>query len=125
MLELAGTLVGLIGLHMRRDAISRRLGATGLVASMGVTYLLVVKENLLLTGDTPGGMLSPLVVLAAQLARSLGFVLLGVAFLRARVLPRWIGLAFVVGGATITIASLRGRANRRVADVSTGSEEAD
>lgn len=107
LLELAGTLVGLIGLHTRRDVISRKLGATGLVvASVGVTYLLVVKENLLFTGDTPGGMLSPLVVLSAQLARSLGFVLLGMALLQARALPRWCGIAFVVGGTVITIATL-------------------
>lgn len=107
LLELVGTLVGLIGLHIQQDAISRKLGVTGLVvASMGVTYLLVVRENILFTGDTPLGMVNPLVVLAAQLARSLGFVLLGIAFLQARVLPRWIGLAFVVGGVVITTASL-------------------
>ena len=51
-------------------------------------------------------MTSPLAVLVAQLARSLGFVLLGIAFLQARALLRWIGLAFVVGGVVITMASL-------------------
>ena len=108
LLELAGTLVGLTGLHIQQDAISRKLGATSLVVtSIGVTYLLVLTENLLFTGDTPVGMTSPLVVLVAQLARSLGFVLLGIAFLQARALPRWIGLAFVVGGVVITMASLR------------------
>jgi hypothetical protein len=66
----------------------------------------VLRENLLFTGDTPVGMTSPLVVLVAQLARSLGFVLLGIAFLQARALPRWIGLAFVVGSVVITMASL-------------------
>lgn len=56
LLELAGTLVGLTGLHIQQDAISRKLGATSLVVtSIGVTYLLVLRENLLFTGVLPLG----------------------------------------------------------------------
>jgi hypothetical protein len=107
LLELSGTLVGLLGLYIRQAASYGRLGTIGLsMTSTGVMYLLVLNENLLFTLNTPSWMLSPLVVLAAQLARSLGFVLLGVSFLRARVLPRWMGLAFVAGGVVTTIAPL-------------------
>lgn len=88
LLELAGMLVGLMGLRIRRAASYRRLGTTSfLVASLGIMYLLVLNENLLL-GDTPGWMASAWIVCSAQLARFLGLVLLDVAALRARMLPR-------------------------------------
>ena len=83
--------------------LARRLGRFGKTGSAGVVIgaigaaLLVISgliQALFFGGDFP---LMPYFVIPGVLALVLGFVLLGIAILAARVLPRWAALLLIVG----------------------------
>jgi len=98
-LALLLVVIGAAGLVIRaRDA--GRLGAlgkTGIVigavgAALPVFGSLI--QGILFEGDYP---YMPYFVIPGVLALVVGFVLLGLAVLRARVLPRWAGVLLIVG----------------------------
>jgi len=84
---------GLVGLHARQAGNYGRLGKAGfLVAFIGLALVLPQLTFVLLTGnEPPEWLLTP-----GALAILIGVVLFGAATLRARVLPRWGGLALMV-----------------------------
>ncbi len=79
---------------------SGRFGKTGnagvVVGAIGAALLVVsgLIQALFFGGDFP---LMPYFVVPGVLALVLGFVLLGIAILAARVLPRWAALLLIVG----------------------------
>ncbi len=91
--------VGVAGLVIRAQKAGRfgRLGWIGLVASVvGVAVLIISSliQAVFFSGDFP---LMPYVVIPGGLALVAGFLLLGLAILRARVLPRWAAVLLIVG----------------------------
>lgn len=91
--------VGVAGLVIRVRNARRfgRLGRMGLVASgVGVAVVIIssLAQAVLFGGDFP---LMPFLVIPGGLAVVVGFLLLGIAILRARVLPRWTGVLLIVG----------------------------
>ncbi len=89
-IALIGTLGGLVGLHVRQAASPRygRLGAVGFFSAfIGATLWL----NALGKAD-----LYPPLSQLGFLGMVVGFVLLGITTLRARVLPRWCGLLLIL-----------------------------
>lgn len=99
-----GMLGGLVGLHALQATTYGRFGkASFLVAfigSAGVLFTFVI-----LRAFVPGSLLSSSILLQVLLGVSgalaalgplLGFVLFGIATLRARVLPRWCGVALII-----------------------------
>lgn len=101
-LSIAGVLLIALGAAavVARARASGRLGALGrvgvIVGLAGVAVLLIAAlvQALFYGGDFP---YMPLFVLPGGLALVLGFLLLGIAVLRARVLARWAGVALVIG----------------------------
>ena len=105
-----GMLGGLVGLHARQAMIYGKLGKIGFWAAfMGFAIFLTFLGatsigDLFPRGSTPplirGYYLSLIINLVplglGLLAMLVGFVLLGIATLRARVLPRWCGAALIV-----------------------------
>lgn len=90
-----GMLAALVGLHVRQAPRYGRIGTAGfVVAFVGTASLLLSTVLWLLTrnGDGIVGLLFSL----GGLAVLVGFPLLGVATLRAGVLPRWCGVALLV-----------------------------
>jgi len=110
ILGAVGMLGGLVGLHARQAMLYGKLGTIGFWAAfMGFAMLLTLLGgnsigNLLFPmGSTPppfSGYLSLIIALVSYglglLAMLVGFVLLGIATLRARVLPHWCGAALIV-----------------------------
>ncbi len=92
-LALAGMLVGLLGLHARQDANYGVLGTVGFLAALVGTAL--VLANVLLI-RAAGRDLLDLLLLLGLLGMLFGFVLLGIATLRAGVLPQWCGVALIL-----------------------------
>ena len=92
-LALAGTLVGLLGLHARQTTSYGVLGLVGFLAALVGTAL--VLANVLLI-RAAGRDLLDLLLLLGLLGMLFGFVLLGVATLRAGVLPQWCGVALIL-----------------------------
>jgi hypothetical protein len=91
--------VGVAGLVIRARNAGRfgRLGSIGLIASgVGVAVLIIssLVQAVFFGGDFP---LMPYFVIPGGLAVVVGFLLLGIAILRARVLPRWAAVLLVVG----------------------------
>lgn len=91
--------VGVAGLVIRARNAGRfgRLGRIGLVASaVGVAVLIIssLVQAIFFGGDF---LLMPYFVIPGGLALVVGFLLLGLAILRARVLPRWAAGLLVVG----------------------------
>ena len=101
-LSIAGVLLIALGAAavVSRARASGRLGAWGsvglIVGLAGVAVLLIAAlvQALFYGGDFP---YMPLFVLPGGLALVLGFLLLGIAVLRARVLARWAGVLLVIG----------------------------
>ncbi len=101
-LSIAGVLLIALGAAavVSRARASGRLGTVGrvgvIVGLAGVAVLLMAAlvQALFYGGDFPS---MPLFVLPGGLALVLGFLLLGIAVLRARVLARWAGVLLVVG----------------------------
>lgn len=91
-LALAGTLVGLLGLHARQTTDYRVLGTAGFLVALAGTVL--VLANVLLIRAAGRDLLDVLLVLGL-LGMLFGFVLLGIATLREGVLPRWCGVALI------------------------------
>ena len=99
MLALLLIVVGMAGLVIRARNAGRfgALGKTGaVVAAIGVALPLIgsLVQGILYEGDYP---LMPYFVIPGVLALVVGFVLVGIAVLRARVLPRWAAALLVVG----------------------------
>jgi hypothetical protein len=99
MLALLLIVVGMAGLVIRARNAGRfgALGKTGaVVAAVGVALPLIgsLVQGVLYGGDYP---LMPYFVIPGVLALVTGFVLLGIAVLLARVLPRWAAALLVVG----------------------------
>jgi hypothetical protein len=99
MFALLLVMVGAAGLVIRARNAGRFgvLGKTGAVlGAVGVALPLVgsLIQGILYDGDYP---LMPYFVIPGVLALVVGFALLGIAVLRARVLPRWVALLLVVG----------------------------
>ena len=94
MLLLGVGVAGLV-LHTRNAGRLGRLGWIGLVAGVVVVEVLIISslvEAVFFDGDFP--LLS---VIPGGLVLIVGFLLLGIAILRARVLPLWVAVLFVVG----------------------------
>jgi hypothetical protein len=92
-IALIGTLGGLVGLHTRQETSYGWLGLSGFFLAFVGTSLVMASTTIVIgsgrqfitTTSAPG-----------LLGMFIGFTLLGVATLRARVLPRWCGLALIV-----------------------------
>jgi hypothetical protein len=99
MLALLLIMVGAAGLVIRARNAGRfgALGKTGAaLGALGVALPVIgsLIQGILFDGDYP---LMPYFVIPGVLALVVGFALLGIAVLRARVLPRWVALLLVVG----------------------------
>jgi hypothetical protein len=93
-IALAGMLVALVGFHARQAPNYGRLGTAGFFAAfIGLFFMLVSTVASLLAES--GDVLDWLFVLGF-VGTLVGFVLLGTASLRARVLARWCGIMFLV-----------------------------
>ena len=98
MLALLLVVIGVAGLVIRARNAGRFgvLGKTGAaVGAVGVALPVIgsLVQGILYDGDYP---LMPYFVIPGVLALVVGFVLLGIAVLRARVLPRWAAVLLVV-----------------------------
>ena len=92
-IALAGMLAGLVGFHARQAPNYGRLGTAGFFAAfVGVFFMLASTVASLLAGSE---VLDWLFILGF-VGTLVGFVLLGTATLRARVLPRWRGILLLV-----------------------------
>lgn len=93
IVALLATLTAIVGLHALHRGRYGRLGTAGsLVALVGHALLLLsAAATLLLAREALGG-----AFVLGLLAALLGLVLLGVAILRARVLPRYCGVLLIV-----------------------------
>lgn len=103
MLALMLVVAGAVGLAVRARNAGRlgRLGWTGLlVGALGVALLMIggLIQAAVFNGDFP---FMPLFVIPGILALIVGYLLLGIAVLRARVLPRWSAMLLVVGSLTM------------------------
>jgi hypothetical protein len=93
-IALAGMLAGLVGFHARQAPNYGRLGTAGFFAAfVGVFFMLASTVASLLAES--GDVLDWLFVLGFVGTLG-GFVLLGTATLRARVLPRWCGILLLI-----------------------------
>ena len=110
IIALIGTLGGIVGLHTRQAANYRGLGLAGfLTAFVGIIIVFVAAAGDLATGlrassEVPGfidfqynGPQTDGVGVLGSICTLIGFMLLGVATLRARVLPRWYGWLVIIG----------------------------
>jgi hypothetical protein len=99
-LAIAGVLMIVLGATAIVVRGGDRLGPQGLVGlrvSMAGAALLLIAglaQAIFFAGDFP---YMPLFVLSGGLALVIGFLLLGVAIVRSRLLPRWSGLLLVLG----------------------------
>jgi hypothetical protein len=92
-LALAGTLLGLLGLHARQTTSYGVLGTVGFLAALigtafvlaDVVFVHVARREVL-----------DLLLEIGLVGMLVGFVLLGIATLRARGLPRWCGVTLIV-----------------------------
>jgi hypothetical protein len=116
------SLLGLIGLHARQANEAGRLGAVGFalvfVSTATVGGSILSDEGFILPAiardDAAGTLLDPsgpifggpfgLVFLSASIAFALGAILLGIATIRAGVLPRWAGVLLLAGGPLVPFA---------------------
>lgn len=89
---LLGTLVGLVAVHTRQSRSYGTLGLLGFVAAFLGTALLLA--NVAFVRVAGRGLLD-LILGVGIVGALVGFVLLGVATLRAKVLPDWCGVALI------------------------------
>jgi len=97
---LLGQMVGVAGLHALQRGHYGRLGTVGsLVAFAGfaLEFIAFIALSLLGGPSSAVNVVLALLLLLGILAPFVGLVLLGVATLRARVLPRWFGVLLIVG----------------------------
>lgn len=92
-------IIGLAGLFIRAQG-AKRLGVLGrpglITAIMGVALLILGGgiQQFFFGGDFP---LMPLFVIPGVLGLVIGFLLIGIAVLRANVLPRWVTWLLILG----------------------------
>lgn len=91
--------VGMVGFHALQKDDYGRIGRAGLYTVVVATLAQVVGLVVLLLGSAALEWFIPI----GSLAVLVGFVLYGAATLRAKVLPRWAGVGFIVG-LPVTIA---------------------
>ncbi len=103
-------IAGVAGLHALQRGRYGRLGTAGfLVSFVGFALEFIARiMTLIVEGGTSlaVNLVLVLLFLLGNLAPFVGLVLLGVATLRARVLPRWFGVLLIVG--TLVVAVLLG-----------------
>src|SRR5215210_8193927 len=92
VLALVGTLLGLLGLHARQTTSYGVLGTVGFLAALLGTALLLANVVFI---HAAGRDVLDLLLEIGLAGMLFGFVLLGVATLRARGLPRWCGVALI------------------------------
>src|SRR5918998_529769 len=89
----AGMLGALLGLRARQAPRYGWLGAVGFVlASLGSALLFAITVIAIISGDALGEAVLGTIFISGVLGWLVGFPLLGIATLRARVLPRWVGV---------------------------------
>ncbi len=94
VVALLATLVALGGLHIRQSGRTGRLGmASFLAAFVGTGLLLVSAAATLVAGQNT----LDLFFLLGVLASMIGVILFGISVIRAKVLPRWCGVALMLG----------------------------
>lgn len=96
LLLFAAGVVGLVVLARRLGGFGKLGGAGVVVGAVGAGLLVIsgLIQAIFFGGDFP---LMPYFVVPGVLALIVGFVLLGIATLRAGVLPRWAALILIVG----------------------------
>jgi hypothetical protein len=97
LVAMAGTMVGIVGLHSRQAPSYGKLGTAGFLATFTGTALLLLG---LVLSFTIGSVLAP-TLLDPMLGLGLwdaliGFIVLGAATLRLGVLPRWCGVLLII-----------------------------
>jgi len=101
IVALLGQMAGIAGLHTLQRERYGRLGAVGaLLAFVGIALQLIlgiVASALDLSTSEAASLTFALLLLLGLLALFVGFVLLGIATLRAGVMPRWFGVLLIVG----------------------------
>lgn len=90
---LLGTLVGLVALHTRQSRSYGTLGLAGFLAAAAGTALVLLNVLLISLGRRD---LLDLLLGLGFLGMLVGFVVLGVATIRGKVLPGWCGVALIV-----------------------------
>lgn len=89
----AGMLGALLGLRVLQAPAYGRLGAAGFaLAFLGSALLCAITVIATITGDALGETVLGSIFVSGVLGWFVGFPLLGIATLRARVLPRWCGV---------------------------------
>ena len=97
VVAVAGTMGGIVGLHVRQVPSYGRLGMVGFLATFTGTALLLIGLVLSFTmGSVFGPTLLDLVLGLGLWAALLGFMALGAATLRLGVLPRWCGVLLII-----------------------------
>jgi len=93
----AGTMVGIVGLHARQAPSYGRLGTVGFFAAFAGTALLLLGLVLSFTmGSVLGRTLLDHVLGLGLWGALLGFMALGAATLRLGALPRWCGVLLII-----------------------------
>ena len=105
LVALAGTVGGVIGLHARQRPSYGRLGTAGFFGAFtGTSLLLVGLTFSFVSGSLSGPALLDPILGVGLWVSLLGFLLMGIATLRLRVLPQWCGALLIVS-LPIAIAS--------------------
>ena len=97
LVALAGTVGGVIGLHARQRPRYGRLGTAGFFGAFTGTSLLMVGLTISFLSESLSrpALLDPMLGVSLWVS-FLGFLLMGVATLRLRVLPQWCGALLIV-----------------------------
>jgi hypothetical protein len=103
-----GTLVGLVGLGIQQAASYRGLRTIGfLVAFISLACLLVYHAFLVFIGGPTTYSPPPAWLITLDnvlvLLEHIGFVLIGIAYLGARVVPPWVSIAFILGAGLLPV----------------------
>ena len=97
VVAVAGTMGGIVGLHVRQAPSYGRLGTMGFLATFIGTALVLLGLVLSFTmGSVFGPTLLDLVLGLGLWGALLGFMALGAATLRLGVLPRWCGVLLII-----------------------------
>jgi hypothetical protein len=92
----AGMLVALLGLRARQGPWYGWLGTVGFaVAFLGTALLCAITVTAIISGDALGEAVLGTVFISGVLGWLVGFPLLGIATVRAKVLPRWCGVLLI------------------------------
>lgn len=92
----AGMLGAPLGLRARQAPAYGRLGMVGFVlALLGTALLCGITVVAIISGDALGETVLGTIFISGVLGWLVGFPLLGIATVRARVLPRWVGVLLI------------------------------